>query len=343
MDLLRQLLNEIERDDLLRERRSTRLIFLGDLIDRGPDSAQVLSLLSGAERTDKRLVILMGNHEEALIASMDGDERAQQLWLEHGGSATLTSFGIDPKAETESAYAFSSRLSAQIPTELIEWIRNLPCHARSGSYYFCHAGVRPGVKLARQKREDLLWIRDEFLHSEVDHQAVVVHGHSMCGDHVQFAHNRINVDTGAYQSGILSAVGLQDGERWVISTASAREAVRPFKAKEPTIRSGAPASLKPISSHQREEASALPERSGGMSRFFFHVYRDTITIDEDGRELPDTHAMTSNARRSAAVFIAEEITKHGKFNPSHRIEVDDENGEHVFTLPFAALIAREGD
>jgi serine/threonine protein phosphatase 1 len=89
--------------------------------------------------------------------------------------------------------------------------------ARSGDYFFCHAGVRPGTALNRQKPQDLLWIRHEFLDDRTDHGAVIVHGHSICGPEVEFHPNRINVDTGAYSTGILSAICLEDEERWVIS------------------------------------------------------------------------------------------------------------------------------
>ena len=218
MDLLIDLLNRIEQDDLLREPRKKRLVFLGDLIDRGPDSLGVLSLLYSAQKETKRLIVLMGNHESALLESMDGNEAAQQMWLRYGGRETLASFGIDPPDDEEDPQSFAQRLRTAIPGDLVDWLQDLPLYYRSGSYFFCHAGVRPGTPLARQKPEDLLWIREEFLESPADHGAVVVHGHSICGDAVEFATNRINVDTGAYASGILSAVGLEGADRWVIST-----------------------------------------------------------------------------------------------------------------------------
>jgi serine/threonine protein phosphatase 1 len=221
MDLLLQLLSQIEQDDSLREPRRKRLIFLGDLIDRGPKSKEVVSLLSQAQRSAKRLLVLMGNHEAALLDTLDGDEDAQKMWLAHGGAATLDSFGINPPEEGESAASFADRMKQHLPPALVRWLRNLPLSMQSGSYFFCHAGVRPGVKLAHQRPEDLLWIRRDFLESDGDHGAVIVHGHSVCGDSVEITHNRINLDTGAYNSGILSAIGLQDDEQWVLSTSPA--------------------------------------------------------------------------------------------------------------------------
>jgi serine/threonine protein phosphatase 1 len=222
LDLLQDLLVMIERDDVARgPARLKRLIFLGDLIDRGPSSAEVVSLLLDAQRVTKQLVVLLGNHEAALLESMDGDGLAQQLWLDHGGHSTLQSFQIDPPREEETPDQVAARLRKGIPGEVAAWLEELPLFARSGSYFFCHAGVRPGVPLGRQKPRDLLWIRNEFLTSEADHGAVVVHGHSICGHEVEFRSNRINVDTGAYQTGVLSALGLEDSERWVLSTGNA--------------------------------------------------------------------------------------------------------------------------
>jgi serine/threonine protein phosphatase 1 len=163
----------------------------------------------------------MGNHEAALLDSIDGDEIAQRIWLKHGGSTTLESFGIDPPAPDEDADAFAVRLKQVIPPKMVSWLQNLPFSAQSGSYFFCHAGIRPGVRLAQQSPDDLLWIRSEFLESNAHHGAVIVHGHSICGNAVEVTHNRINLDTGAHQSGILSAVGLQDTEQWVVATVPA--------------------------------------------------------------------------------------------------------------------------
>jgi serine/threonine protein phosphatase 1 len=164
----------------------------------------------------------MGNHEAALLESLQGDEAAQRLWLNYGGLETLISFGIAPPRDGEDSFSFAERLRKHIPEYLIEWLEQLPLHHRSGSYFFCHAGIRPGTPLDRQKSEDLLWIRGEFLESEADHGAVIVHGHSICGTAVEFADNRINLDTGAYATGVLSALGLEDDDRWVISTPPTR-------------------------------------------------------------------------------------------------------------------------
>jgi serine/threonine protein phosphatase 1 len=178
-----------------------------------------MSWLHGVHRKSKRLVVLMGNHEAALLDSMEGDGRSQEMWLEHGGLATLACYGIAPPQSGESSESFAERLQQGIPAYLSNWLRELPLTFSSGSYFFCHAGVRPGIRLSRQRAQDLLGIRSDFLESNSSFGAVIVHGHSIC-ETVEFFHNRINVDTGAFSSGVLSAVGLQDTEQWVLSTAA---------------------------------------------------------------------------------------------------------------------------
>jgi serine/threonine protein phosphatase 1 len=220
LDLVQQLLRQLEADVDTRGSRSTRIVLLGDLIDRGPYSRQVLELARLIQRNNRgRVVVLCGNHEELLLASADGHADAQRLWLECGGDATLRSYGLDPvefaKLSPEKR-AFT--LQKHVGPDLLCWLAGLPTYWRNGDYFFCHAGVRPGVPLEHQRREDLLWIRREFLDSQRHHGAVVVHGHSEVGE-VDVRSNRIGVDTSAYRSGELTAVGLQDSFRWFISTA----------------------------------------------------------------------------------------------------------------------------
>jgi serine/threonine protein phosphatase 1 len=219
LDLFQQLLRQLEGDVGSRASRSTRIVLLGDLIDRGPHSRQVLELARLIERNNRgRIVVLCGNHEDLLLASADGHADAQRLWLECGGDATLRSYGLDPAEFARlppEKRAFT--LQKHVGPDMLRWLAGLPTHWRSGDYFFCHAGVRPGVSLENQRREDLLWIRREFLDSQVDHGAVIVHGHSEVGDG-DVRTNRVGVDTGAYRSGELTAVGLQDTFRWFIST-----------------------------------------------------------------------------------------------------------------------------
>ena len=215
--LFDRLIDRILADSIGRDGRRGTVVVLGDFIDRGTDSAAIIQSLF-AQRASDNLVVLLGNHEAAMIAAYRGDRAALGFWLTFGGDATLASFGANV-AGTDPAdvEAMMGLLRRCVPFELVNWMETLPTSYRAGDYLFAHAGIRPGVSLSRQKTADLLWIRDEFLASDDDHGVVVVHGHSPI-DQVEFRTNRIGVDTGAYKSGILSAVGLEADERWVIDT-----------------------------------------------------------------------------------------------------------------------------
>ena len=221
LDLLQGLLKRLELDAAEREAASTTLLFLGDVIDRGAQSRQLVELIRRSQTNGEGVVLLCGNHEELLLASATGNAMAQSVWLANGGDATLRSFGIAPELFAASSPDERSTMIRQhIGDDALDWLRSLPLCYRSGDYYFCHAGVRPGVSLDAQEREDLLWIRDDFLLSKAWHGAVVVHGHSEA-DAVEEVHNRINIDTGAYRTDILTAMGLEGTSRWFISTEEA--------------------------------------------------------------------------------------------------------------------------
>jgi serine/threonine protein phosphatase 1 len=192
----------------------TRLVLLGDLVDRGPDSAKVLHLAYEAQRQNPDLTVLLGNHETMLLDALSGRRGALGIWLRSGGEETLQSFGIEPPFQNRDVMA---ALHGAMPAAWIEWLQQLPLSTRSGDYFFCHAGVRPGVALRRQAPKDLLWIRRDFVNDAGEHGAVVVHGHSICRT-VEVRHNRIGIDTGAYTSGELSAVYLEGTRRELIST-----------------------------------------------------------------------------------------------------------------------------
>ena len=219
LDLFWQLVEQMDKD--FTERGPThkvlRMILLGDFIDRGPSSRPLIQALMLAQKRGAKLDVMLGNHEALLLDSLEGDEHAQKLWLKMGGLAAIESFGIDPPEEDESPMSFSERLIAGIGTDIIEWLRELPVSLESGDYLFCHAGIKPGVPLRHQKREDMLWIRKAFMDSRRDHGAVVVHGHNIVDD-VEVRRNRISIDTGAYRSGRLSAVCLDGTERHFLST-----------------------------------------------------------------------------------------------------------------------------
>jgi serine/threonine protein phosphatase 1 len=140
------------------------------------------------------------------------------LWLRNGGIEAAKSWGIDGKLLFEGrSEEIIAAVRAAIPPAERAWLARLPLSIQLGDYFFAHAGVRPGVRLGDQKDTDLLWIREEFLGSNRDLGAMVIHGHSVSED-VEERDNRIGIDTGAYASGVLTALGLEDEERWFLQT-----------------------------------------------------------------------------------------------------------------------------
>lgn len=216
-DLLKDMLDRIgEHSAALPQPQALHIVFLGDLIDRGPDSARILEYLYDLQRRSDRVIVLQGNHEEALVRSMEGDLGIMRMWLGFGGRETLRSFGIDPDAAGADLEALLREMRARIPRQWIGWLKSLPLNAQSGDYYFCHAGIKPGVPLRRQTRSSLLWIRDEFLDHTGYHGAVIVHGHSI-EPQVALRPNRIGIDTGAYRTGALTALYLEDDRREILT------------------------------------------------------------------------------------------------------------------------------
>ncbi|TPG16468.1 serine/threonine protein phosphatase [Sphingomonas koreensis] len=218
-DLLQPLLEGIERLVVSHTDELTRLVVLGDFIDRGPGTRPIIDFLRTVQERSDRLTVLLGNHEAMLLAAISGDGDAQRSWLHHGGDATLASYGVAPPVDADDAYAFGARVADAIGPDTIDWLRDLPTSFRSGGYFFCHAGIKPGQSLNRQTDDDLLWIRGEFVNDDRDHKAVIVHGHTIV-DAVQIRHNRISLDTGAYRSGILSAAVFGRTGKWIVETAT---------------------------------------------------------------------------------------------------------------------------
>jgi serine/threonine protein phosphatase 1 len=215
-DLFAALIAAIDADDAARAKAETSVVLLGDLIDRGPDSAEVLRL-ARLWQAARRVRILLGNHEELLLDALE-DREVLREFLRWGGRETAFSFGIDP-----AAYALAgldevqAMLRASIPATELAFIRSFEDRVRIGDYLFVHAGIRPEVPLDEQRPSDLRWIRGTFLDHSGDHGFTVVHGHTIA-DEVEVRANRIGIDTGAYASGRLSALGLEGSQRWLIET-----------------------------------------------------------------------------------------------------------------------------
>ncbi|KQX19526.1 MULTISPECIES: metallophosphoesterase family protein [unclassified Sphingomonas] len=217
-DVLNTLIRVIDGDDEQRGATDTRLLFLGDYIDRGPNSRGVIELMMKLDLGDDKVVFLMGNHEEVLLAAAEGNRRAAALFHKMGGRETLLSYGVSAQ---DYDYADTSgivdMIRAAIPRDHLEWLAGLRNAYRAGDYFFVHAGVRPGIPLDDQASSDLRWIRGEFLSHPASHGPLVVHGHSMSPS-IDERPNRIGIDTGAYASGCLTALGIEGEERWYIQT-----------------------------------------------------------------------------------------------------------------------------
>ena len=218
LDLLEQLLAAIERDVERRPQRKTALVFLGDLIDRGPDSRGVIERLRNFRHERLKPIFLAGNHEEVLLRLLNGERGILPSWLKYGGAQCLESYGFDPaKLDARNERASLSMIRDVIPQSHVSFIETFADTLRFGDYLFVHAGIRPGVDLSLQSQTDLRWIRSPFLEDQSDHGMIVVHGHTISNE-VEIGPNRIGIDTGAYRTGRLSALALDGEERWLIDT-----------------------------------------------------------------------------------------------------------------------------
>lgn len=207
---LSALLDRIQTVNADRAPADVTLVMLGDYIDRGMGSARVLDILSAPPPWAARTVALKGNHEEMLERFLADPAYAEQ-WRQFGGLETLASFGVDiSQVRLGRGYDAAQKALAERLASRMEILAGLVTHHVAGDYYFCHAGVRPGVALADQSARDLLWIRHEFLNSAEDFGRTIVHGHSPV-EAPEVRSNRINVDTGAYLTGNLTCAML-DGD-----------------------------------------------------------------------------------------------------------------------------------
>lgn len=215
-DLFAQLLDRIEHDITARAPARARIILLGDLIDRGPASAQVIDRCLTRDWRGVATDFIAGNHEELMLMALGGDLDALRVWRRAGGDAAIRSYGVPERVLDRGIGTEILRaLTEQVPQAHIAFLNAMVDHVAIGDYWFVHAGIKPGVPLAQQRPEHLRWIRSEFLNSRAPHPAIVVHGHTVTRD-VDEQRNRIGIDTGAYASGMLTAIALQGSERWYL-------------------------------------------------------------------------------------------------------------------------------
>ncbi|MFT3965268.1 MAG: metallophosphoesterase family protein [Sphingobium sp.] len=217
-DLLAGLLDAIVADNDARgPAGELRLVMLGDLIDRGPESAGVVDLVMAMAERWPGMECLMGNHEEMFLLALRGDPQGMSLFRRLGRE-TLLSYGIAADIVDEGDdEAFFGAMMAHVPEGHRDYLAARPNFLVIGDYLFVHAGIKPGVPLEKQAGRDLRWIRAAFLDSPVDHPHMVVHGHSIT-DEADIRSNRIGIDTGAYATDRLTAIGLEGTERWFLST-----------------------------------------------------------------------------------------------------------------------------
>ncbi|MGL5838383.1 MAG: metallophosphoesterase family protein [Sphingorhabdus sp.] len=219
-DLLQALLTKIDADDRARGTADTQIIFLGDLIDRGSDSAGVIETAMALRDAGRKVRFLAGNHEEVFVdVCRKRSPKTLRFFIgKMGGDATLQSYPI-----TRAEYIaldieeLAARLESLVPEAHLTFLESFEDMIMIGDYAFVHAGIRPGVPLDSQKTSDLRWIREEFVNQRGDLEKVIIYGHTIY-DEIDERGSRIGIDTGAFASNKLTAIGLQGGERWYLQT-----------------------------------------------------------------------------------------------------------------------------
>lgn len=217
LDQLTRIQRAIEADLAARPVADWRIIHLGDYVDRGPDSRGVIEFLLGLAAAEPRVLFLRGNHDAMFAGGIAGDRRLGEVWLNNGGVETLESYGLNLIQFIE-ALREDRPVHEKIPRAHRDFLDALAQSVHLGDYYFVHAGIEPDRPLDEQDAEAQLWIRDRFLSSEEQFEAVVVHGHTP-GPRVAVRPNRIGIDTGAVFGGTLSCLVLEGSERMLLTPA----------------------------------------------------------------------------------------------------------------------------
>ena len=215
-DLFNALIACIELDDRLRKPADTTIVLLGDLVDRGPDSAGVIDA-ARALKARRKVRIICGNHEEMFLRCFE-DLELFRNFLRFGGRETVLSYPLDlERWNSAGIEAGQAIMRESVPEADLSFMRSFEDRVVIGDYCFVHAGILPGVDIDDQAEQHLRWIREPFLSDNSNHGFVIVHGHTIT-EAPEFRHNRIGIDTGAYASGRLTALALEGEARWLIST-----------------------------------------------------------------------------------------------------------------------------
>lgn len=215
-DLLARLHDQIRGDAARSTAERFVIVYLGDYVDRGPDSKGVIDLLLNAPLQGFEAVHLMGNHELEMLQFVQGDAPRFD-WLSYGGLETLRSYGVELPRKLAARERIRETFAAVFPDAHREFLRSLRHSYQEGDFFMAHAGVAPGIPLDQQIRDDLIWIRMPFLKSDADFGKTVIHGHTIV-ERPEVRSNRIGIDTGAFRSGRLTAIVLQDGNMDFLKT-----------------------------------------------------------------------------------------------------------------------------
>ncbi|WP_420585891.1 metallophosphoesterase family protein [Ruegeria sp.] len=219
LEMLQHALHLIERDG----GRDAQIVFIGDYVDRGPDSRGVLDHLANAKQAGRNWTFLLGNHDRMFARFLhDGSPAEAKLrvgehWLHErlGGTETLASYGVDFEPD-ERFYRILDRVQAAVPQDHIDFLAKLATHHLSGELLFAHAGIRPGIPVADQSEEDLIWIRQEFLEDPRPHPYLIVHGHTPA-QRAEHRGNRINLDGGAGMGRPLVPAVFEGRDCWLLT------------------------------------------------------------------------------------------------------------------------------
>lgn len=220
-DLLAALHEKLKEDARQHDCERRSVVYLGDYVDRGLQSREVIDLLLDAPLEGFESVHLMGNHEDFMLRFLE-EPKSGPGWFMNGGGATLYSYGVRMPSRGTDASRLSdlgAQLRANLPPRHLDFLNGLKRWHIEGDYYFVHAGVRPGVPLEEQREEDILWIRELFLDDPGEHGKMVIHGHTIMPEPV-VRPNRIGIDTGAYATGVLTSLVLEGNKRSFLQTSA---------------------------------------------------------------------------------------------------------------------------
>lgn len=221
LDLLRALHRHVDMELQADAPTDWRIVYLGDYVDRGPDSRGVLEFLAEAKARDPRHVVLAGNHDLGLLDFLARPDPCG-IFITHGGLETAASYDVHAahfgavEEGGDALRAFHAAVATAIPQSHLALLHALEASFDCGDFFCCHAGIRPGVALERQSVDDLVWIRGEFHRHEGLYPKVILHGHTPSGK-VTVRPNRVNLDTGACRTGRLSVLRVEDARKTILT------------------------------------------------------------------------------------------------------------------------------